>query len=258
MGGVIYIGDRKAGKTHLAMELTNKADKKCVEVTNLDYDILKSLLYDSNKGETRGTNSEASIYKEYMEVEVKLGMEKPKTISSDWIDTPGDIWRTSWQQKNRDQWEIFLDSIQKAEGILLIFPPYREIIDPRKAVQDDYMTREQWTRRFERWIKFFEKDCPQVRHLLLCVNKVDHCITEYQDEAKKLAYDPTSERLSWQTKHDYVYRRYFSPFRSQIKRLNKSFRGASVRCFITTIYSRELLELPWIYLGSYLGKYYID
>ncbi len=252
MGGVIYIGDRFSGKTHLAMELTNKADKKYVEVTNLDYDILKSRFYDSTTGSTRATVDTRSTYEEYMEVKVNL--RKWKTISSFWIDTPGEIWRARWQQKFPDKWQAFLDSIQEAEGILLVLPPYREIIDPKKAVQDDYSTREQWKKRFERWIKFFEQDCPQVRHLLLCMNKVDLCLTEYQDEAKKLAYNPKSQKLSWQNKHDYVYRRYFRPFSSQINRLNKSFRGLSVRCFITTIHSRELLELPWIYLGSYLGK----
>lgn len=258
MGGVIYIGDRETGKTHLAMELTNKANKKYVEVTTLDYDILKSYLYDSSTGTTRATDDDSSIYREYMEVRVQLGVGTSKTISSDWIDTPGEIWRKRWQNEHSDQWKIFLDSIQEVEGVLLILPPYREIIDPKKANRDDYITRKQWTNRFERWIRFFQQDCPQVRHLLLCLNKVDYCLGNYEDEAKKIAYDHRNERLSWQAKHEYVYRRYFTPFHGQIKRLNQSFRGLSVRCFITSIYSRELLELPWIYLGSYLGKDVID
>jgi hypothetical protein len=36
--------------------------------------------------------------------------------------------------------------------------------------------------------------------------------------------------------------------------LNNGLSGGSVRCFITSIHHRGLLELPWIYLGSFLAK----
>jgi len=252
LSGVIYIGDREAGKTHLAVELTNKDNKKFVEVTSLNYDVLIQNLYDKTTGTMKATDDTNAVYKEYMEVKVNLA--RWKTISSFWLDTPGDMWRKDWKQINKAQWKNFVDSIAGTEGILLILPPYREIIDPNKDDPSKFISRQQWSQRFDRWINFFQQDCPEIRHLLLCLNKIDLCLIDYQAEAKYLAYNPHRQSLNWQQKHDYVYHRYFTAFHDQIKDLNKSIKGLSVRCFITTIYSRELIELPWIYLGSHLAK----
>lgn len=251
MGGVIYIGDRAAGKTHLALELANK-NKQFVE-TSLDYAKLKQNLWDSQTGTTAATRADRAIYQEYMEVKVKL-VTGWKIIYSSWLDTHGEIWRSSWQKDNPTLWQIFLKSIRETEGILLILPPYREIIDSTKDDPNQHISRQQWTKRFERWIEFFKQDCSQVRHLLLCLNKVDLCSVNYKTEAKNLIYQPYNQPKNWQQKHDYVYHRYFTPFHEQIQELNRSINGLAVRCFITTIYSRELLELPWIYLGCHLAQ----
>lgn len=45
--GVIYIGDRTSGKTHLALELANP-QSNYVKVNHPDYQQIKSLLYDTN------------------------------------------------------------------------------------------------------------------------------------------------------------------------------------------------------------------
>jgi hypothetical protein len=60
--------------------------------------------------------------------------------------------------------------------------------------------------------------------------------------------------MNWQQRDAYVFQKFFRPIQSQIKQLNQSISGLSVRCFITSIYNRSLLELPWIYLGSFLAK----
>lgn len=256
LGGVIYIGDRNAGKTTLAWELTN-SNSKHVEVTSalLGYDILKQRLYNAEKRKTRPTDETTSVNREPLEVKVTLTRGQ-KTISSAWLDTPGEIWRSDWQSKYPQQWQLFLDAIQETKGILLILPPYREIIDPNKDDPNKYITRQQWTNRFNKRIQFFRYDCPKIRHLLLCLNKVDLCLGNYEDEAKELAYDldPRNQKMNWQQKHEYVLYRYFAPFHDQIEQLNRSIDGLFVRCFITTIKNRDLLELPWIYLGSHLGK----
>jgi hypothetical protein len=260
LGGVIYIGDRETGKTHLAMELTNQKYKKNVAVTSLDYNTLQQNLYDKTKQGTRATGDENSVYPEYVEVEVNL-TKGIKTIKSQWLDTPGEIWRPRWQKAYPDKWQKFLDTIHETEGILLILPPYREIInpslcnDPDRCKPDDFPTRKQWMERFDRWIDFFSTDCPQIRHLLLCMNKADLLInTNLKKESEKLAYKPYNQQKNWQEKHEYVYLRYFGAFQSQIDELNRRIDGLSVRCFITSVHNRDLLELPWIYLGSHLGK----
>ena len=257
MGGVIYIGDRETGKTSLALELTNRSNSCYVEVTSalMDYSILKKRLYDSNKGEMKPTGLDTTVYRETLEVKVKLSRGW-KTISSFWLDTPGEIWRSSWKSNsaNEDKWQTFIDFVQKAEGILLILPPYREIIDPHQDDPQKHITREQWIKRFDKWINFFRHDCPKIRHLLLCLNKIDLCLGEYEDEAAALAYNPDHQKMNWQEKNKYVFYRYFTPFHDQIDQLNRNIDGLSVRCFITTIKNRDLVELPWIYLGAHLGK----
>jgi len=60
--------------------------------------------------------------------------------------------------------------------------------------------------------------------------------------------------MTWQERDNYVFQRYFRPIHPQINQLNRSIQGLTIRCFITSIYNRKLLELPWIYLGSHLAK----
>jgi hypothetical protein len=253
--GVIYIGDRATGKTHLVLELANPKGNY-VKVTYPDYQSLKSLLFNSEFGSPKPTGglSPEGIVEQYIEVNVTLPTGD-KMIPLDWLDTDGEIWRQYWQKNRPDDWKRFLETIRKAEGIMLILPPYREIIEPTSQVNlADFITRQQWCHRFERWIDFFRQDCPKIRHLLLCLNKADLLRINLQEEATKLAFNPDFQRLTWQERDNYVLQRYFRPIHPQINQLNRSIQGLTIRCFITSIYSRELLELPWIYLGSHLAK----
>ncbi len=250
--GVIYIGDRGTGKTHLAMELANpKSDY--VKVSSPDYESLKQLLYDEISGGTRATEASSAIYARYIDAQVKLPTGY-KQVTVDWIDTPGEIWRKTWQDDNPIEWDRFLETARQSEGIVLILPPHREILKPGIDTEE-FITREQWTNRFKRWADFFCQDCPRARHILICLNKADlfHNFN-LESEAFKLAYKPYGAPMNFQQRHDYVFKRYFKPLQPEIDRVNRSISGLSVRCFITTIYNRSLLELPWIYLGTYLGK----
>lgn len=250
--GVIYIGDRETGKTSLVLELANPKSNH-VKVTYPDYEQLKSTLYDDSEGKTKSTGTLAgtkSIVDKGLQIEVDLPTGK-KPITLDWLDTPGEIWRSSWQSVNPQEWREFLDTIVQTDGILVVLPPYREII--KVGDPDEFITQEQWCRRFERWVEFFRYQCPKIRHLLLCLNKAD-LFCDIQAEANQLAYIPNRSRMNWQQRDAYVYQRYFRPVHAQIQEINKNVSGLSVRCFITTIANRYLLELPWIYLGSYLAK----
>ncbi|MFW6316603.1 MAG: hypothetical protein ACOC1Z_05855 [Cyanobacteriota bacterium] len=249
--GIIYIGDRAVGKTHLAMELANP-DRQYVQVNSPDYDQLKAILYDEEEGKTRPTTSEQAIYEEYLEIEVQLPTGN-KQVSLDWIDTPGEIWRKSWRENNPSEWENFLEGIKETQGILLILPPYRELLKPELDInREEFVTKEQWCKRFQRWLDFFRLDCPKVKHLVICLNKAD-LFCDPKQEAKKLAYKPYNSKMNWQQRNDYVFKKYLRPIHPEIKKLNQSVSGVSVRCFITSIHNRELLELPWIYLGSFFA-----
>ena len=248
--GVIYIGDRAVGKTHLAMELANP-NRHYVKVTEPDYEYLKALLsYDeASQSIQEATKASQSLYSRFLEIQVQLPTGN-KQITLDWIDTPGEIWRKGWQEKNQGEWQKFLTTLQKSTGILLILPPYRELI--KSGVNaEDYMTQQQWCNRFESWVQFFRTDCPKIRHLLICLNKAD-LFCEIEAEASKLAYIPHRSPMNWQQRDSYVTQRYFRGIQSQLRQLNQSISGLSVRCFITSIKNRHLLELPWIYLGTFL------
>lgn len=252
--GVIYIGDVAAGKTHAALELANP-NNHFVKVTEPSYTELKSTLYDAGEGATRKTDGERSIYDKYLEIEVEFPIGI-KQITLDWLDTPGEIWRKSWQENNQSEWQKFLENISKSEGILLIVPPYREIIVSSKVDADDFITKEQWCRRFDRWVDFFSQECNKTRQILICLNKADlFCSPDrLKQEAAKLAYNPYGSQMNWQQKNRYVSQKYFRSVQDKIDKLNRNIEGSSVRCFITSIYNRDLLELPWIYLGSFLAK----
>jgi hypothetical protein len=83
--------------------------------------------------------------------------------------------------------------------------------------------------------------------LINLLNKVDFCLINLTEEANKLAYDTHYQHLNWQEKDTYVYHRYFTPLQSQIQRLNQHRENAA-RFFVTSIYQRDLLELPLIYI----------
>jgi hypothetical protein len=242
--GVVYIGDRGTGKTHLAMELTNPQNEY-VKVSSPDYEQLKSLLYDERLERTKATDASKEVDNRELEIQVRLPNGYRK-IPVDWIDTPGEVWRKAWQADNPDKWENFLDTVRKSEGILLILPPYRDIISKSGVAKEDFLTRQQWCNRFNRWLAFFQKDCSQAKRLVICLNKAD-LFCELDKEAAQLA------TKNWQERHSYVSQKYFKPIQPQIEQINKVMPRTSVSCFITSIYHRKLLELPWLYLGTFLS-----
>lgn len=238
------------GKTHLALELANPK-AKCVQVTGQDYGNLKRLLYDELQEKTKSTDAASSLNSLIFDIQVQLPSGS-RSIPLIWLDTPGEIWRNSWQGTNTAEWQKFLDELRKSESILLILPPYRELI--RTGTNpEDFMTQQQWVSRFERWVSFFQTDCPKVRHLLICLNKAD-LFCDVEKEGRQLRYEPHGAILNWQQRDAYVFQRYFRLIEKPIQELNRSLKGGSVRCFITSIKDRHLLELPWIYLGTFLAS----
>lgn len=248
--GVVYIGDRAVGKTHLAMELANP-QSDYVKVSSPDYENLRTLLFDEEFGGTRATDAQNAVNERYLDIQVRLPTGS-RQVTVDWIDTPGEIWRKTWQSDNPDEWKKFVEASRTSEGILLILPPYREILKPGVDAEQ-FMTQHQWCNRFNRWVEFFRQDCPKARHIVICLNKAD-LFCDIAQEAIRFAYKPNGVQMNWQQRHAYVFSRYFKPIQPQLEVINRSISGLSVRCFITSIYNRSLLELPWLYLGSFLAK----
>ncbi len=252
--GVVYIGDRAVGKTALALELI-KPNFKYVRVSNQNYETLKASLVDVSTGEFLPTKiNPATVYENRsIQVEVKLPAGA-STISVDWIDTPGEIWKSSWQKDHPSPWQTVKTTVQQSEGIMLILPPYREMLGLKPNVDlQEFPTKQQWCNRFNRWVEFFRDDCSRARHIVLCLNKAD-LFCDLEKEAFELAYDPYQSRKNWFQRNAYVSQKYFQPVQAQIIEITKKTSGVPVRCFITSIYNRSLLELPWIYLASHLAS----
>ena len=248
--GVVYIGDRKAGKTHLALELNNP-NANLVRIEGQDYQRLKSSLCgpDDRTNPTRFDGNNIGEIRR-LDVKVKLPVPVPP-IPLDWIDTPGEMWRLSWQKEHRQMWQKVLANIRHSEGIMLILPPYRGM--PRLKPYDDNLhqlpTQQQWVNRFQRWANFFCYECTKAKHIIICLNKAD-LFTDIDLESKRLAF---GRKMRWHDRNMYVIENYFRPVKEQLKNIAQNNSGL-VRCFITSIYNRELLELPWIYLGSHLSS----
>ena len=254
--GVVYIGDRAVGKTALALELI-KPNFQYVRVFNQNYEKLKEKLILISTGELLPTQiNSATVYdNRSLEVEIKLPAGS-SNIFVDWIDTPGEIWKSSWQQDkdNTELWRKVITTVQQSEGIMLILPPYREMPGLKTGVNlQELPTQQQWCNRFNRWVEFFRDDCCQTRHIVLCLNKAD-LFCDLEKEAFELAYDPYQSRKNWFQRNAYVSQKYFQPVQAQIIEITKKTSGVPVRCFITSIYNRSLLELPWIYLASHLAS----
>jgi GTPase SAR1 family protein len=245
--GVIYIGDRYVGKTHLALELANPS-YQYVKVLSPEYQVLKSLLWDFEENTTKLTDADSPTRSEQIEIHVKLPV--PKQILVEWIDTPGEIWRSSWQQSNPDKWENFLSSVRESSGIIVVLSPYREMIGAGKDA-DLFLTQKQWCNRFERWTNFLADNFPNLKHLLFCMNKAD-LFCNYQQESAKLKYNPRGSSMKWHERNSYVSQRYFRVIKPYLERITNNNPNLAIRCFITTIHDRSLLELPWLYLGSFL------
>jgi GTPase SAR1 family protein len=244
--GIIYIGDRNVGKTHLALELANPRNQH-VKVVSPNYDNLKSLL----SNEEDSTKPTEFVDTRYLEIQARLPAG-PKNVTIDWVDTPGEMWRDRWQKDNPEQWQAFLGNIRKSEGILLILDPHRGAVP--SSISADYSNEQQWCKRFEKWVDFFKYDCPKARHIVLCLNKADLFVDNLDQETSKLSFHPNGSEMNWRKRHSYVLQKYFRPIQSQIEQINKNNSGLSVQCFITSIHSRPLLELPWLYLASFLAK----
>lgn len=247
--GIVYIGDCSVGKTHLAMELANPKNEH-VKVLSPDYEALKGMLFDDTTASVKPTDAAREVDLRPLEIQAKLASGL-KSIEVKWVDTPGEVWREHWQKDNPDKWHKFADTVRKSEGILLVLNPHRSLLPT--SIASEYPTQEQWCKRFQRWIDFFRYDCPKAKHIVLCLNKAD-LFCKVEQEAAKLAFHPNGSEMTWWNRHIYVLQKYFHPIQQPIEQIGQSTTGLSVQCFITSIHSRSLLELPWIYLANYLAR----
>lgn len=249
--GIIFIGDRSVGKSTLALHLASPMSERVV-VTNATDDDINML---SNGTKLLPTGIDGIKDPKILKMSVKL--LAPVKLEVQLVDTAGEINRIEWQQdaNNIEAWRDFRIIAQTSKAVVVVLPPYREIgnriTDPQIIQEHNIPTQIQWCTRFDRWVNFFLNYCPNVDHVVLCINKAD-LFCDLESEAKKLAYNPNGLTMDWVDRHNYVTNKYFRPIMPAIANINRNRRGLLVRCFITSINNRTLLELPWLHLAAFL------
>lgn len=223
-------------------------------VEGMGYAILKNSYWDESTQEYLPTNYDEATGEYYniksMEVNVNLPAG-PQALRVDWLDSAGEIWRPRWRQQHSQAWQQIVEPLQRGDGIVLILPPYRDLPHMQPERADEFPSRQQWCNRFQRWVEFFQQECPRATKIVVCIHKAD-LFCDLAKEEFELSYHPAIARKNWSQRHEYVSEKFFRPVRAELVQLNLR-TNALVRCFITSIYSRKLLELPWIYLASHLG-----
>ena len=254
--GVFFIGDYAGGKTALGLELINPISQY-IRVINLDYEKMKEILLYVVTGEYFPTkiNPKYRSHERALKMEVNLP-SGVRNFYTDWIDTSGCIWErmSDFEQENSNIWHKLLNQVKQSECIILVLNPYQEMLKPYVDLKNpDFLpTLQQWCERFYRYVDFLNLHCTQVPHILICLHNAD-LFCDIEEEAFELAYNPFNPRKNWRQRNAYVTQKYFQPIQEQINEIDRETARLPVRCFITSIYNRTLLELPWIYLAHYLA-----
>ena len=244
---VIVIGDRAVGKTHMALTLAKKDEGLRVKIVDPSYKALREELQSIDTGEMVPTRK---MIKREVKLEVELNHRK--IIKSFWVDTPGEWWETEWQRDHYTAWNDFKQKIGQNIGIILLLPPYQEIVSKlllKKASpvmtldREQLMNREKWCNNLEDWLKFFNKHCSRVDNIAICLHKADLFCESLEDEARKTEGNPVDRQTQ-------VRNGYFAVAKEVINRNNREARP--FQFFVTSISHRTLLEAPWLYLSPYI------
>ena len=247
---VIVIGDRAVGKTHMALALAKPNQGSRVQILDPSYKTLKEELQNADTGEMIRTTK---ITKRSVKLEVKL--HKRHVMDSLWVDTPGEIWETEWQRSHHNAWNNFKQKIGQNIGIILLLPPYQEIVSKNLLNQaspsmtldrDQLMNTQRWCNNLEYWLRFLNQNCSGVENIAICLHKADLFCESLEDEAREMEGHPVYRQRQ-------VKNQYFAVAKEVIDRNNREQRP--FQFFITSIGNPILLTAPWLYLSPYILYY---
>jgi hypothetical protein len=246
---VVVIGDRAVGKSHMALALAELAllgnsEQKRVIITDPSYEILKNKLQSSDTGYMIPTRE---ITERPIRLEVQL--DRRRIIDSVWIDTPGEIWDAEWPREHPSAWNEFKQNIGKNLGIILLLPPYQEIVSQElmnRALPgmnldiEKLMNAERWRRNLDAWLKFLNQNCSRVNNIAICLHKADLFCENLDAEAKEIVCHPVDRQIR-------IRNKFFSVAKDVIDRNNREERP--FQFFVTSISHPILLTAPWLHLS---------
>lgn len=242
--GILVIGDRYAGKTQFINALAQpQAAQRVTPSEGWSY-------IPPEKIQRTGVGTTEAQLRE-IRVTLPSGF---KQLLLEVMDTPGEVW-SSGEGETFSDWQAIQEVSATSEGIFLILPPYDDLLKAEEREQHSFGDKVAWVDRFQGWVQFFRNHCPKAQHILLCISKADLFEADIGQLASRFAYAPNGS-VGWDDRHQYLLHRSFKPIAQDINALSQwKQQGSpgSVQCFLTSIHHRSLLELPWIYLASYLS-----
>lgn len=252
---VIVIGEQAIGKTTTVVSLITHPTEH-VEIINKDAAEDKYLRLPDGRIETGGTTE---LRQEVLEMKVRLP-SRIKEISVSWLDTPGEAFSTpQWRQENPVAWQDIEDKIRArdTQGIILLLPPHRGMVKQNyqnttnyPRTPDTLPTPNTWITNLKGWLDLFKKNCHRHQHILICLHLAD-LVCDVKTEGSKWGYH--YDRMNpWNEYNRHVKNKYFASAIEPITQFSNLSDKPDPRFFITTIENKSLLELPWIYLASYL------
>ncbi len=239
---VIVVGDRAVGKTTMVHYISDPKDQDRVIVEDGP---------DPSVKDERPPTEELEP-----DTPIKMVVNLPikRQIQVQWTDTPGEAFtRKQWRQDQPSAWDGLKTKMNQSCYLILLLPPHQGIIKESLLTstqsKDEFPKPEIWQNRMEEWLNFLSQECPKVKHLLICLHKADLVCDNIGAEADRWRYQIDS--FSWNDYSSNIKRTYFNSLHGVIFQYQRKHRGQLVSFFMTTIKQRALLELPWLYIGSY-------
>ncbi|MDZ8025039.1 MAG: ATP-binding protein [Nostoc sp. DedQUE11] len=253
---VIVIGDQGVGKTTLMLELAKSKNGNVQVISPSITDLQKKFTNNGNIIPTDNT------YNTNLQVKVNL-FGYFKEFNVNWIDTAGEAWRPNsiWQTQNHNDWKDTLESLENAKVLMIILAPHRQMLEEElvelvagktnfNKKDTRFRSRQQWKNRFQEWFDFLEKHCQKTDHILFCLNMAD-LFCDVVRECELYQKNSTLQKIKWYEHKERILQQSFVEVAELIDTFDMK-RRIPVQLFVTTYYKRILLELPWIYIGTYL------
>lgn len=246
---VVVIGERGVGKTSMVVALAKQLGK------NLLIEDAEAVVARNSNIETGEIAPTSTMRIENLQINIALPAGE-KQINVLWIDTPGEAFSDNdWKQKLPTAWQEIEQQIRESRGIILLIPPHRDLVHPNRldnrTAIDDLPAFKAWRNSIENWLAFFKKNCYQVEHIAICIHRAD-TFCDTQHEGKKWRYENATYGF-WLKYDDHIRKNYFATVQDLLREYN-SRSQVMLRLFITSIDQPSLLELPWIYLGTFIAN----
>lgn len=252
---VIVIGNRAVGKTSMIVTLAKGT--KNVKVVQPNADRLIERFSNPETGEIAATFEVKDPIS--LSLSVNLPSGKGQEFEVRWIDTPGELWSNLKARKsNPQEWKKLIETVSKSKAVLLLLPPYlyrSKPLELEEGEEPEELDPQTWKTQLKNGLEFLRNNCPYAQHLLIAIHKADLFSNNLDEDEKNWQYNP-DKPFRWSDYDEHIRKTYFDLAYDIIREHNSQPPYLSPQFFVTTIYQPNLLELPWVYLGSHLAHVY--